>query len=536
MPGSKRLLVAMMVLAFPVPGWSQDLSTELPVGSRIRVSINGQETMGRLRALWTDSLEMGPEGGSAPMKVRFPNLDRLEVSVQRQGRSRKEAVMGGLIGGVIGGLAATIVAQRQSDSGSPLAFGLGALVGGVSGILFGETVRGGAGETWRVLPVGPHHDPRLLAANLARSAIIVDGHLDVPYRLQARWEDVSTATAHGDFDYPRAVAGGLDAAFMAIYTPSDLEAGGLARESAEALIDMVWDLVLRAPGRFSVALSANAVRRNHREGAISLPMGLENGSPLEGDLANLRHFYHRGIRYITLTHNASNHIADSWGDDPQWDGLSPFGEEVVREMNRLGMMVDVSHLSDAAFWDVMEVSTAPVIASHSGSRHFTPGWPRNLSDEMIRALADGGGLVMINFGSSFLTQEANEYQSGRRDAYRTSLAQRGLEPSEELEAEFNEAWATEHGPFPLASLDDVLDQIEYVVDLAGIDHVGIGSDFDGVGDTLPIGLEDVSTYPNLIQGLFERGYDEADIRRILGENLLRVWAEVDRLRERTKPD
>jgi membrane dipeptidase len=195
----------------------------------------------------------------------------------------------------------------------------------------------------------------------------------------------------------------------------------------------------------------------------------------------------------------------------------------------------VSHISDAAFWDVMEVSRAPVIASHSGPRHFTPGWPRNLSDEMIRSLAEGGGVVMINFGSSFLTQEANTYRYGRRDAYRASLAERGLEPTEELEAAFNEAWAGEHGPFPFASADDVADQIDHVVALVGVDHVGIGSDFDGVGDTLPIGLKDVSSYPNLIRVLFERGYDETEIRKILGENLLRVWAEVDRLRSDVGP-
>ena len=535
MPGSKRLLLALTVLAFPSPGWSQDLSTEMPVGSRIRVSHHGQETIGRLRVLWTDSLEMSPDGGLAPMRVRFSTIDRLEVSMDPPGRSRKEAVLGGLIGGVFGGLAFTIAARKQWENGSPLAFPVGALIGGVSGVLFGGTVGPGASqESWRVLPVGPRHDPRLRAANLARSAIIVDGHLDVPYRLQARWEDVSKATAYGDFDYPRAVAGGLDAPFMAIYTPSDLEAEGLAKERADELIDLVWDIAARAPDRFSVALSANAVRRNH-PWFISLPMGMENGSPLEGDLANLQYFYNKGIRYITLVHNASNHIADSSRDDPLWGGLSPFGEEVVREMNRLGMMVDVSHISDAAFWDVMEVSRAPVIASHSGPRHFTPGWLRNLSDEMIRALADGGGVVMINFGSSFLTQEANAYRNGRRDAYRASIAERGLEPSEALEAEFNEAWAAEHGPFPFASIDQVLDQIDYMVDLVGIDHVGIGSDFDGVGDTLPIGLKDVSTYPNLIRGLFERGYGEAEIRKILGGNLLRVWAEVDRLREMTDP-
>ena len=164
--------------------------------------------------------------------------------------------------------------SKRSDDGSPLAFGLGALIGGASGILFGGTVGDDARqETWRVLPVGRRHDPRLRAANLARSAIIVDGHLDVPYRLQARWEDVSTATAHGNFDYPRAVAGGLDAPFMAIYTPSDLEAEGLAKERADELIDMVWDIAIRAPDRFNVALSANAVRRNHLEWGYLPPDG-----------------------------------------------------------------------------------------------------------------------------------------------------------------------------------------------------------------------------------------------------------------------
>ena len=531
MSAFKRLLLTLMVLVFPNPGWSQGLSMEMPVGSRIRVSIDGQETIGRLRVLWADSLEMGPEGQAVPMKVRFSDLERLEISLGRADRSGKGSVMAGLVGAALGGLTFTVVAHKQSEESSALAFGLGALVGGASGILFGGTVGGGRQETWRILPVGPIHDPVLRAANLARSAIIVDGHLDVPYRLETRWEDISTATDHGNFDYPRAKEGGLDAPFMAIYTPAELEDEGLAKERADQLIDMVWDIATRAPDRFNVALSVNAVRRNHRYGVVSLPMGMENASPIEGDLENLRYFYGRGIRYITLAHNASNHIADSSRDDPRWDGLSPFGEEVVREMNRVGMMIDVSHISDAAFWDVMEVSAAPVIASHSGPRHFTPGWPRNLSDEMIRALADGGGVIMINFGSSFLTQEANTYRYGRRDAYRASLAERGLEPTEELEVAFNEEWTAEHGPFPFASVDDVLDQIDHVVELVGIDHVGLGSDFDGVGDTLPVGLKDVSEYPNLIRGLFERGYGEEEIRKILGENLLQVWAEVDLLRE-----
>jgi membrane dipeptidase len=209
--------------------------------------------------------------------------------------------------------------------------------------------------------------------------------------------------------------------------------------------------------------------------------------------------------------------------------LSEFGIAVVREMNRVGIMVDVSHISDEAFWDVMEVSEAPVIASHSSTRHFTPGWPRNMSDEMIVAMAERGGIVMINFGSSFLSADANVYRYGRRDAYRAYLAENGLAASDEEEERFNAAWAEEHGPFPFADVDLVLDHFDYLKNLAGVDHVGIGTDYDGVGDTLPIGLKDVSTYPVLIQGFLDRGYSEDDIRKILGENLLRVWGEVEEL-------
>jgi membrane dipeptidase len=362
---------------------------------------------------------------------------------------------------------------------------------------------------------------------IARTSIIIDTHVDVPYRLDELWEDVSEATEHGNFDYPRAVAGGLNAPFMSIYTPSELEAEGRSRELAEHLIDMVEGIAADSPDKFRIAYSTADVRRDFEDGVISLPMGMENGSPIEGDLGNVAHFYERGIRYITLAHNLSNHIADSSRDDPRWDGLSPFGEEVVREMNRLGVMVDVSHVSDDAFWDVMEISAVPVIASHSSPRHFTPGWPRNMSDEMITALAEKGGVIMINFGSSFLSQEANQYRYGRRDAYRAYLSEAGLPASDVEEAAFNARWSDEHGPFPFADLEHVLDHFDHVVGLVGVDHVGIGSDYDGVGDTLPIGLKDVSTYPTLIRGLLERGHSVADVRKILGENLLRVWGEVE---------
>lgn len=370
-------------------------------------------------------------------------------------------------------------------------------------------------------------EPTPRAREIAESSIIVDGHLDVPYRLENEWADISQATDGGNFDYPRAVAGGLNVPFMAIYTPSDMEAEGRSKQLAEDLIHMVEGFATHAPDKFAIAYSPADVRRHFSEGLISLPMGMENGSPIEGNIANVEYFYDRGIRYITLAHNGSNHICDSSRDDPLWGGLSEFGVEVVREMNRLGIMVDVSHISDEAFWDVVELSQAPVIASHSSTRHFTPGWPRNMSDEMIVAMADRGGIIMVNFGSSFLSQEANVYRYGRRDAYRAHLAENGIEASYEEEERFNAEWAEEFGPFPFADVDLVLDHFDYLKNLVGIDHVGIGTDYDGVGDTLPIGLKDVSSYPVLIQGFLDRGYGEEEIRKILGENLLRVWEEAE---------
>lgn len=366
------------------------------------------------------------------------------------------------------------------------------------------------------------------ARDIARSSIIVDTHIDVPYRLEEKWADVSQATTGGDFDYPRAVEGGLDVAFMSIYTPAELEAEGKSFEAAEKLIDMVEGIVAASPEKFAIALSPADVREQFKKGLISLPMGMENGSPIEGDLANLEYFYDRGIRYITLAHSLSNHIADSsYDDNRQWGGLSDFGFDVVREMNRLGMMVDVSHITDEAFYDIMEVTQAPVIASHSSARHFTPGFERNMSDDMIRKLAENGGVIMINFGSSFLTAEANAWSEKFGEAWDAYAATNDVEQNDEARERFREQYVKEHGEFPYATLDQVLDHFDHVVQLTGVDHVGIGSDFDGVGDSLPIGLKDVSDYPNLVAGLLKRGYSQADIRKILGENLLRVWREVE---------
>jgi membrane dipeptidase len=373
----------------------------------------------------------------------------------------------------------------------------------------------------------PVASPRARA--IAHDSIIIDTHIDVPYRLEEEWADVSVTTDGGDFDYPRAVAGGLNAPFMSIYTPASLEAEGGSRAMAEKLIDLVNRIVDDAPEKFAIARSPDEVVRQFTAGVISLPLGMENGSPIEGELANIKHFYDRGIRYITLAHSLSNHISDSsYDDNKRWGGLSDFGFEVVREMNRLGIMVDISHVSDEAFWDVMEFTDVPAIASHSSARHFTPGWERNMSDDMIKRLAENGGVIMINFGSSFISDASYRYGNARSDAYDVWLERDLLDGSDEVREQFNKEYAMTNGPFPYATLAQVLDHFDHVVSVTGsTKHVGIGSDFDGVGDSLPVGIKDVSQYPNLVQGFIGRGYSDDDIKGILGGNLLRVWREVE---------
>jgi len=366
------------------------------------------------------------------------------------------------------------------------------------------------------------------ARELAQSSLIVDTHIDVPYRIHAHWADVTKATEDGDFDAPRAQAGGLDAPFMSIYLPWHTEHDGTASALANALIDQVEAIAARDPKRFTLAYSTADVRRAFDNGRIALPMGMENGAAIQGDLDLLQHFYRRGIRYITLTHSRANHIADSSYDPvPMWQGLSPFGVQLVQAMNDIGMIVDISHVTDAAFHDALEASRAPLVATHSSARHFTPGFARNMSDAMIQALADQGGIIMINFGSSFLTAQANQWQqqfSAARDNLRSQL---GVDDNDDPRVQaFTQAYRNKH-PYPYATVADVADHIDHVVDLVGVDHVGIGSDYDGVGDSLPGGLKDVSTYPNLVAELFRRDYSKTDIRKVLGENFMRVWAQIE---------
>jgi membrane dipeptidase len=364
------------------------------------------------------------------------------------------------------------------------------------------------------------------AMQLAQQHIIIDTHIDVPYRLYRNWVDVSQATQSGDFDYPRAMQGGLNVPFMSIYIPPSYEHSGGGFQLANQLIDSMEALVARAPHKFAMAPDSKDVLNQFGSGKISLALGMENGTPLEGKLENLQHFYERGIRYITLSHAKSNHIADS-SYDPQrtWQGLSPFGKELVVAMNNIGMMIDISHVSDEAFYQTVAISKVPVIASHSSLRHFVPGFERNMDDKMITALAKNGGVIQINFGSSFLTSQANQYSALRAAAAK----QAGVANDKAFAAQFKA-----DNPYPYATVDTVLDHIDHVVNLVGIDYVGLGSDYDGVGDSLPEGLKDVSTYPNLIAGLLSRGYSEADIEKVLSGNFLRVWRQVEAYAARQK--
>lgn len=366
------------------------------------------------------------------------------------------------------------------------------------------------------------------ARRLAQDTILVDAHVDVPYRLFENPEDIAERTPGGHFDFPRAKQGGLDAPFMSIYVSADYQGGG-AKEHADALIDLVESWVTAAPDKFEIAISPADVRRIAAEGKIAFPLGMENGAPIEGDLANLEHFRRRGVRYITLTHSADNHICDSSYSDPEsrrWGGLSPFGEELVGAMNRAGILVDVSHVSDAAFDRVLEVAEVPVIASHSSCRHFTPGWERNLDDDRIRAIAANGGVFHVNFGSTFLTEDANTYGRTLWNTLEARFQETGAEWGSPEAERMRDEYVREN-PAPSVTVEHVADHIDRVVELAGIDHVGIGSDYDGVA-SVPDGLEDVSTYPALIRELLERGYTDDDIRKIWSGNVLRVWEQAER--------
>lgn len=373
-------------------------------------------------------------------------------------------------------------------------------------------------------------DPLMARADsLAQKFIIADGHVDLPYMLQEKKVIISTSTIDtliqttmGEFDFVRAKKGGLDAPFMSIYIPvKDQEGPDYGKALADSLISQVNSIIRLLPDKFAAAGSPDDIIKNSEAGKISLPMGMENGAPVGMDLANLKYFFDRGIRYITLTHNKDNQICDASSDKTHtWKGLSLFGKKVIAEMNRLGIMVDVSHVDDSTFYQVIKLSKAPVIASHSSCRHFAPSVMRDMSDRMIAQMKDNDGVIMINYYPSFLDSTARRL-SGQLDVLLKSKGLKDDDPAAEpIIKEFRQK-----NPNPV-DVVTVANHIDHVVKIAGIDHVGLGSDYDGVGGNLPRGLEDVSTYPVLIAELLRRGYTDSDIEKICSGNLFRVWNKV----------
>ena len=378
-------------------------------------------------------------------------------------------------------------------------------------------------------------EERLKAATeMAQNTIMVDGHVDLPYRmkvggftLQREILDVSVRTDGGNFDFPRSKEGGLDAPFMSIYIPAgNQQTPGASKALADSLILMTERLAETFPDKFAMAYSPTDIEANFAAGKISLPMGMENGAGLEDDIANVEYFHGRGIRYITLTHGKANLIGDSSYDTVRlYNGLSEYGEQVVKEMNRVGIMVDLSHVSDDTFKDALAITQVPVIASHSSVRHFTPGFERNMSDELIQAMAKNGGVMMINFGGSFIDSAYSAGSTKVREHLVNWLAENNLSRSDSAAQAYISEYTAANNPFP--TVQKVADHIDYVVNLVGVDYVGFGSDFDGVGDSLPTGLKDVSMYPNLIAELLKRGYSQEDIEKICYKNVFRVWKAVE---------
>ena len=369
------------------------------------------------------------------------------------------------------------------------------------------------------------------AQRIAQDAIIVDTHIDAPGILMDTWADLGVAAADREFDYPRARSGGLDVAFMSIYTSPEEDRLGTARQVAHQQIESVEAMIGRHPDKFALLTSPGDLERLRAGNHVLLALGMENGAPLVDDLSQLAKFHARGVRYITLAHSTSNRISDSSYDrNRQWQGLSPFGKKVVAEMNRLGVMVDVSHLGDASAKEAIALSTVPVIASHSAFRHFTPDFERNISDEIAKAVAAKGGVIQIPFGTAFIDPgSAADTQAHFRaiNAFnKQNAALKAAGKPEQDRQAFEKAWAEAHPPRQ-STLAQVLDQIDYGVKLLGVDHVGIGSDFDGVGGDLPPELKTVADFPKLVAGLQQRGYSEADIGKILGGNLLRAWTAVE---------
>jgi membrane dipeptidase len=369
------------------------------------------------------------------------------------------------------------------------------------------------------------------AKQLHDRAIVIDTHDDTTQRmLFDKTFDITARHTDGNIDVPRMRDGGLDALFFSIWVPSDIT-GPPAVKRALDLIDCVREAARLHPTDLMLATTAADVRKAAADHKIAALMGVEGGHMIDDDLRLLRLYAALGVRYMTLTHFKNNNWADSSTDKPAHNGLTPFGKDVVREMNRLGMMVDISHVADKTFFDALEVTKAPVIASHSSSRVIA-NHPRNMTDEMMRALAKNGGVIMINYHAAFLSEEfrvASEKKSGSVVQSMAAMSKKcgGNEACTTMESERIDHEAMVKGELPKVMWEKIVDHIDHAVKVAGADHVGLGSDFDGA--TMPLGMEDATKLPKITDALLKKGYSDTDVEKILGGNILRVMEQVERV-------
>jgi membrane dipeptidase len=362
-------------------------------------------------------------------------------------------------------------------------------------------------------------------------AIVIDSHDDTTQRLLFDKNfDISVRHKDGNIDVPRMREGGLDALFFSIWVPSDIT-GPPAVKRALDLIDCVREAARLHPNDLMLATTAADIRRAAAEHKIAALMGMEGGHMIDDDVRLVRVYAALGVRYMTLTHFKNNNWADSSTDQAAHNGLTAMGKDIVREMNRVGMMVDISHVADKTFWDVIETTKAPVIASHSSVRAIA-NHPRNMTDDMMRALAKNGGVMMINYHAGFLSEAfrvASEKRSGTVDQAMAAMSKRcgGNEACTTMESERIDHEAMAKGELPKVTWDAIVEHIDHAVKVAGADHVGLGSDFDGA--TMPLGMEDASKLPKITDALLKKGYSDADVEKILGGNILRVMEAVERV-------
>jgi membrane dipeptidase len=366
------------------------------------------------------------------------------------------------------------------------------------------------------------------AKKLHFSSLILDTHIDVTPKLQTDWKFAERHDT-GHIDLPRMKEGGLNGLFFSIYM-SGTVTGPKAVNDALQRIAAVHKLAEEMPDKVLLCTTAADIRQAHKQGKIAALMGMEGGHMINNSLPVLRMYAALGVRYLTLTHSVNTDWADSSGDQPKHNGLTDFGKDVVRELNKLGVMVDISHVADKTFWDALAVSKAPLIASHSSCRAIS-GHARNMTDEMIKALAAKGGVIQINYLDSFIDPDLYAYGQKTREASRELMQKLGG-PSRENFAKVREELAKQFGPAPKASWERIVDHLDHAVKLVGADHVGLGSDFDGGG--MPVGMEDCTKLPQITEALLRKGYKEADIRKILGANTVRVLGEVEQVARQLK--